>query len=462
MQLAHAADNGLAGLFVQFNGEGWVLSSKLLNSGTQLLLVSLGLRLDGNLDNRIREVHGLQDDWVRTVGQGVTGGGVLQADDCVDVASYRLFNRVFLVGVHLEQLTNAFLLALGGVLYFITRNDLARVNTDEDQLTKEWVCSKLEGQAGEWGVNGRLTNQFLVLIADCVAVNLAHVQWVRQEVNDCVEQWLDALVAVRGTTVNRVDLRVDDHLADSSLELRDGDFFASEVLLHEFFIGLSNRLDELLAVLISAVNEIRRDLCLGCLGTDSNLARPHESLHFQQVNNAVEVIFSADWKLHYQWLCAQAVNNGADGVVEVCTHLVHLVDEADTWNVVLSSLTPNLLGLWLNAFLAVEDSNSAIENTQGTLNLNGEVNVTWGVNDVDLVAFPETGNSSGGNGDTALLLLLHPVSGGRAVVGLAYLAVDTGVEEDTLGRGGLTSIDVRHDADVADLLQVLKHFLCHG
>ena len=88
--------------------------------------------------------------------------------------------------------------------------------------------------------------------------------------------------------------------------------------------------------------------------------------------------------------------------------------------------------------------------------------MTRGVNDVDLVAFPETGNSSGGNGNTALLLLLHPVSGGCAVVGLAYLAVDTGVEEDTLGRGGLTSIDVRHDADVADLLQVLKHFLCHG
>ena len=179
VQLAHAADNGLAGLFVQFNGEGWVLSSKLLNSGTQLLLVSLGLRLDGNLDNWIREVHGLEDDWVCTVGQGVTSGGVLQADDCVDVTSYCLFNRVFLVGVHLEQLTNAFLLALGGVLYFITWGDLARVNADEDQLTEEWVCSKLESQAGEWGVDGWLTNQFLILIADCVAVNLAHIEWVR-------------------------------------------------------------------------------------------------------------------------------------------------------------------------------------------------------------------------------------------------------------------------------------------
>ena len=38
----------------------------------------------------------------------------------------------------------------------------------------------------------------------------------------------------------------------------------------------------------------------------------------------------------------------------------------------------------------------------------------------------------------------------RAVVDLTDLVVDTGVEEDALGRRGLAGIDVRHDADVAD------------
>ena len=47
-------------------------------------------------------------------------------------------------------------------------------------------------------------------------------------------------------------------------------------------------------------------------------------------------------------------------------------------------------------------------------------------------------------------------------MGLADLTVDTGVEENALGRGGLTGIDVSHDADVADLVQILKHLLCHG
>jgi len=34
------------------------------------------------------------------------------------------------------------------------------------------------------------------------------------------------------------------------------------------------------------------------------------------------------------------------------------------------------------------------------------------------------------------------------------LVSDTGVEKDPFGGGGLTGIDVRHDADVADLVQV--------
>ena len=88
--------------------------------------------------------------------------------------------------------------------------------------------------------------------------------------------------------------------------------------------------------------------------------------------------------------------------------------------------------------------------------------MTWGVNDVDLVVFPETGGSSGSNGDTAFLLLLHPVHGGGTVVHLTDLVGDTCVEKDSLSGSGLTSIDVCHDADVANLTQVGQHFLCHG
>ena len=85
-----------------------------------------------------------------------------------------------------------------------------------------------------------------------------------------------------------------------------------------------------------------------------------------------------------------------------------------------------------------------------------------GVNDVDLVVVPETGGRSGGNCDSALLLLLHPVHGGCTIVHLTDLVSDTGVVQDALSGSCLTSVNVSHDADVANLIQVGKHVLCHG
>jgi hypothetical protein len=64
-------------------------------------------------------------------------------------------------------------------------------------------------------------------------------------------------------------------------------------------------------------------------------------------------------------------------------------------------------------------------------------------------AFPEAGGRSRGNGNTALLLLLHPVHGGGAIVNFTDLVVHARVEQNALGGGGLTCIDVSGDTDIA-------------
>jgi hypothetical protein len=64
-------------------------------------------------------------------------------------------------------------------------------------------------------------------------------------------------------------------------------------------------------------------------------------------------------------------------------------------------------------------------------------------------ALPEAGGGSRGNGDATLLLLLHPVHGGRAIMHLANLVIDPRVEQNPLGGGGLAGIDVCGNADVA-------------
>ena len=113
------------------------------------------------------------------------------------------------------------------------------------------------------------------------------------------------------------------------------------------------------------------------------------------------------------------------------------------------SLAPNGFGLWLYAGNAVKDDDRAVENSERTLHLNGEVHVPGRIDDVDDVILPGAGRGSGGNGDAALLLLLHPVHRCGALMDLADLVDLLGVEEDALGDRGLAGVNVRNDADVS-------------
>jgi len=121
-------------------------------------------------------------------------------------------------------------------------------------------------------------------------------------------------------------------------------------------------------------------------------------------------------------------------------------------NAILVGLAPDRLGLRLNAGDRVEHRNRAVEHTQRALDLNGEVHMARGVNDVHAMVAPERGRRGGRNRDAALLLLLHPVHRGRTVVDLADLVGTAGVVQHTLGGRGLARIDMGHNADIAVLL----------
>ena len=116
-------------------------------------------------------------------------------------------------------------------------------------------------------------------------------------------------------------------------------------------------------------------------------------------------------------------------------------------------MAPHRFGLRLNTGHGVKDGDGAVEHAERTLYFNREVHVSGGVDDVDLVAVPLTGGSGRGDGDTALLLLDHPVHGGGAFVHFTDLVVLTGVEQDALSRRRLTGVDVGHNANIADVFE---------
>ena len=198
-------------------------------------------------------------------------------------------------------------------------------------------------------------------------------------------------------------------------------------------------------------SEVGRDLLDRVVLTLLGLAAPGQRPHADQIDDADVVALEPDRDLQHQRRGVEARHHHVDTAEEVRTGAVELVDEAHTRDVVLVGLAPDVLGLRLHAGDTVVDRDGAVEHAQRPLHLDREVDVTGRVDDLDRVALPLTLGGGGGDGDATLLLLLHPVHDGSALVDFTDLVRDTGVEQDPLGRGRLTGVDVRHDADVADL-----------
>ena len=451
MELTHAGDDGLAGFFIGICLEGRVFFCELRKCNAHLFLTGLGLRLNRNTDNRLREFHGLKDDRVLFVAKGITGGGVLQTDCSSDVACVNHFQILSVVCVHLNNTTDTLGVILCGVVNGGTSRKRTGVHTEEAQLTDERVRSNLKCKSGERLRIGRVTN-VLFFGFRVYTLNRRNIRRSRHVINNRVQKLLNTLVLIGSTAGNRNHRVVDGGLADAGLDLIDRELFTHEILLHECVVLLGDMLDHLGVILLCELFHVFRDL----FATDilAEIIIVDISLHFHEVDEALEGIFRADRQLDRDSVALQSLAHHVDNAVEISAHNVHLVDIRHTRNLVFLSLTPNGLRLRLNAALCAENRYGTIENTQGTLNFNGEVNVARGVDDVDTVLVtvsvrPEARRSSGSNRDTSLLLLCHPVHRSGTVVGLADLVVDACVIKDTLGRCCFTGIDVRHDADIS-------------
>src|SRR2546430_5022686 len=103
VQLTHPGDNGLGGLGVRMHAERGVFFGELLQRDRELVLVGLGLGLDGDRDHRLGELHRLEDDRVALVAQRVAGLRVLEPDGRGDVAGAHFFDLLALVGVHRSE-----------------------------------------------------------------------------------------------------------------------------------------------------------------------------------------------------------------------------------------------------------------------------------------------------------------------------------------------------------------------
>ena len=453
VEFAHTGNNRLAGFFVRADAEGRVFLSKTVQSESHLFLVGLGLRFDSLGNNRLREFHAFEDDRSVDSAERVTRRNVRQAHGSGDVAGFHELDFLTFVGVHLEQTADTFLLTLDGVHDRVTGVQNAGVDAEEGQLADVRVGHDLERESGERSFVLGFTEGRLFVEVE--TFNRRNVGRGRQELHDGVEHALHALVLEGGTAKHRLDFAGDGTLTKTGDDVLFGEFAVFEVLVHELFGSFRSALNHLFVPFLGNVNEVGGDVDV-FEGHALRLRIPNDALHLDEVDNAFELVFSTDGHNDGNRIGIEALLHLFVDLEEVGTGTVHLVHEGKTGNAVLVGLTPNGFGLRLHAAHGAVDHAGAVEDAHGTFNFNGEVNVPRGVDDVQTIRFPlhfhaapEGGGGSGRNRDATFLFLFHPVHGGGAIMHFTDLVVDTGVEQNTFGRGGLARVNVGRDTDIA-------------
>ena len=162
---------------------------------------------------------------------------------------------------------------------------------------------------------------------------------------------------------------------------------AFEIGLHGPLVELDRLLNELLVILLGLIDEIGRDLLVMELGAQG-LVVPHHRLHAYEVDDAPEPVLHADRELNDNRIGAEAVADHLYRQEEVGADLVHLVDEDHARHAVFVGLAPHGLGLRLDTLVGVKQRYRAVEHAQGPLDLDGEVHVAGGVDDVDALVVP--------------------------------------------------------------------------
>ncbi len=164
-----------------------------------------------------------------------------------------------------------------------------------------------------------------------------------------------------------------------------------------------------------------------------------QGLFAEQVHDAFEFVFQADGELHQHGVAAQLAAELLNHLLGVSAGAVHLVDERQAGNAIAPHLPVDGQRLGLHPTNGAKDENGPIQDAETALDLDGEVDVARGVDQVDVVAVPLDRGRGAGDRDAALPLQVHVVHGGAGPAALHLLhAVDAArVEQHPLAEGGL-------------------------
>src|SRR5690606_28370067 len=147
---------------------------------------------------------------------------------------------------------------------------------------------------------------------------------------------------------------------------------------------------------------------------------PNNSTVIHEAHYTAEVLLRTNRPLNTNRGATQPLSHLLAYLQKVSAGALHLVDESNAGNPIIIHQAPVRLRLRLDAVDGTKQEDKSIKYAKRTAHLNGKVNVTGRINDIDMVFIaaivPIYGCCSRRDGYPALLLLLHPVHCGRTLV----------------------------------------------
>ena len=352
--------------------------------------------------------------------------------------------------MHLQQSSQTLAFSSCGVINDVARVDRTRINAEVAKLSDKRVGHDLECQRRERLCIRSISCDLLI----GMRINSLHRRNVhrrRHIINDCVQKFLNALITVRRTAHHRNQLVGNGCIPERCFDFFLRDFFLVDEFLHQRVIDLGSSLNHSGTVFLRLLQHIFRNRFNSHVFAKVIII--NIGFHGNQIDNAPECHFLSDRQLNRYRICVESFLHHVNNTIEVCAGNVHFIDICHSRHMITVSLSPHGFRLRLNASLCTENSDRAIQHTQRSFNLNGKVNVSGSINDIDTVVLPETCGGSRSNGDTSLLLFRHPVHGCRPFVRFPYFVHLSGIKQNSFGGSGFSGIDVCHDADIARTLK---------
>ncbi len=123
-------------------------------------------------------------------------------------------------------------------------------------------------------------------------------------------------------------------------------------------------------------------------------------------------------------------------------------------------LAPDCFRLRLYPAFCAHDCHRSVENPKRPLDLDREIHMSRGIDDVNPVVLPKAGCRCGGDCYSALLFLLHPVHRCGAFMDLSDFVCASRIKQDAFRRRGLSGIDMSHDPDISYFFKRIlpRHF----